>query len=143
MNDLIWKKDCKFFYYHGNICKTYIYCYILDGFIIIFKCWFFFFNYFIKCKILSNFWYCFFAMSICASSSLTKGEYSIFFIVTAFSGKSSKTTLPAKNLNLLTFPYDKAEISAVCLAKFYWGLFCSIFYGFDFFTNAHFIISSF
>ena len=58
-------------------------------------------------------------MSICASNSLTKGEYSIFFIVTAFSGKSSKTTLPAKNLNLLTFPYHKVEISAVCLAKFY------------------------
>ena len=60
-------------------------------------------------------------MSVCAYNSLPKGEYSNIFIVAAFSSKSfsDKTSLLLKNLNLLTFPDDKAEILAVCLSKLY------------------------
>ena len=41
----------------------------------------------------------------------------ILSIVTAFSSKSfsGKTSLPAKNSYLLTFPDDKADFSVVCL----------------------------
>ena len=60
-------------------------------------------------------------MSVCAFSSLPNGEYSNLFILTAFSNKSfsGKTSLSVKNSYLLTFPYDKAEILAVCLSKSY------------------------
>ena len=61
--------------------------------------------------------YCFFGMSFCACNSFPKGEYSDFFIVAAFPSKSffGKTSLPIKNLYLLTFPVDKAKLLAVCL----------------------------
>ena len=58
---------------------------------------------------LSNPWYCFFTISDCAFNSLSKGEYSNYFIVAAFSSKSfsGKTSFPVKNSYLLTFPDDK------------------------------------
>ena len=55
-------------------------------------------------------------MSICVFNSLPNGEYLDLFIVEAF---SCKTYLLVKNSYLLTFPVDKAEILAVCLAKLY------------------------
>ena len=60
-------------------------------------------------------------MSVCDFNSLHNGEYSNLFIVAAFSSKSfsGKTSLPVKNSCLLAFPYDKAEILAVCLSKLY------------------------
>ena len=60
-------------------------------------------------------------MSVCAFNSLPNGENSNLFIVAAFYSKSfsGKTSLPAKNSYVLTFPDDKAEILAVCLCKFY------------------------
>ena len=60
-------------------------------------------------------------MSVCAFNSLSNGEYSNLFVVTAFSGKSfsGKTSLPLKKSYLLTFPDDKAETLAVCLSKSY------------------------
>ena len=67
-------------------------------------------------------------MSICAFHSLPKGKYSNLFSVAAFSSKSfsSKKSLPVKNLYLLKFPDDKAEILAVGLSKSYRALLCSI-----------------
>ena len=64
---------------------------------------------------MSNFGYCFFAMSICAFNSLPNGEYSNIFNATAFSNwsLSGKTSLPVKNSYLLTFPDDNAEILEV------------------------------
>ena len=43
------------------------------------------------------------------------------FIVAAFSNNyfSGKTSLLVKNLYLITFPDDKAEILVVCLSKLY------------------------
>ena len=60
-------------------------------------------------------------MSVCAFNSLSNGEYSNLFIVVAFSNKSSlgKTSFPVKNLYLLTFPDNKAEILTVCLSESY------------------------
>ena len=60
-------------------------------------------------------------MSVYAFNSLPKGEYSNLFIVAAFYSNSfsEKTSLPVKNLYLLTFPDDKAEILAFCLSKLY------------------------
>ena len=79
-------------------------------------------------KLLSNFWYYFFAMPVFTFNSLPNGEYSNLFIVAAFSNQSfsGKTSLPYKNSYLLTSPDDKAEILAVCLSKSYWDLFCTI-----------------
>ena len=59
-------------------------------------------------------------MPVGAFNSFPKGEYSNRFIA-AFSSKSisGKTSLSVKNLYLLTFPDDKAEILAVCLSKSY------------------------
>ena len=56
-------------------------------------------------------------MSVCASNSLIKGEYSKLSIVVAFSSKSlsCKTSLPVKNSYLFSFPNDKVEIFTVCL----------------------------
>ena len=67
-------------------------------------------------------------MPFCAFSSLSKGEYSNLFILAAFYRKSfsCKTSLPVKNLYLLTLANDKAEIKSVCLSKLYRALFCSI-----------------
>ena len=48
-------------------------------------------------------------MSVCFSNSLPIDEYLNILIVAAFSNK---------NLYLLAFPDDKAEILAVCLSKF-------------------------
>ena len=58
-------------------------------------------------------------MSFCAFNSLPNREYPILFIVIAFSSKSfpGKTSLPVKNLYLLLFLDDKAEILAVSLSK--------------------------
>ena len=58
-------------------------------------------------------------MSVCAFNSLPNGEYSNLFIVAAFSSNSfsGKTSLPVRNLYLLTLPGDKIEILAVCLSK--------------------------
>ena len=49
-------------------------------------------------------------MSVYAFNSLPNREYSNLFIVAAFSSKSfsSKTSLPVKNLYLLTFPDDSS-----------------------------------
>ena len=60
-------------------------------------------------------------MSVCAFSSVPKGEYSNLFILVAFYNKSfsNKTSLPVKNSYLLTFPNDKAEFLAVRLSKSY------------------------
>ena len=68
---------------------------------------------------LSNLWPCFFAMSVCTFNSSPKEEYSNLFIVAAFSNGSfsGKTSLPARNSYLLTFPDDKAEILAFSLSK--------------------------
>ena len=74
----------------------------------------------LKIKVLSNSWYCFFAMSVCAFNSLPKGEYSNLFSVVVFYGKSfsGKTSLPVLNFYLLlTFRYDKADILALSLSK--------------------------
>ena len=60
-------------------------------------------------------------MSVCGFHFSSKGKYSNLFIVAAFYSKSfsAKTSSPIRNSNLLTFPYDKAEILAVCLSKSY------------------------
>ena len=60
-------------------------------------------------------------MSVCAFNSLPDKKYSNLFIVTAFSSKyfSGKTSLPVKNLYLLAFRHDKAEMLVVCLSKSY------------------------
>ena len=72
-------------------------------------------------KALSNPWCCFFAMSVCAFNSLPNKEYPNLSNVAAFSNKSfsGKTSFPVKNLYLLTFHNDKAELLAVCLSKLY------------------------
>ena len=67
-------------------------------------------------------------MSVHALNSLPKDKYSNLFIVAAFSSKSfyGKTSFSVRNSYLLTFPYDKAEVLAVCLFKLYSALFCSV-----------------
>ena len=57
-------------------------------------------------------------MSVCAFNSLPKGEYSNLLIVADFPSKSfsGKIFFPVKNLYLITFPYDKAEILAIRLS---------------------------
>ena len=69
----------------------------------------------------SDFWYCFFAMPVCAFNFLPNGNYSNLFNSAVFSSKSlsGKTFFPVKNSYLLTFPDDKAETLAVCLSKLY------------------------
>ena len=59
-------------------------------------------------------------MSVYAYNSLHKSKHSNFCSVAYFFKKSflGKTSLPVKNSYLLIFPYDKAEILAVCLSKF-------------------------
>ena len=54
-------------------------------------------------------------------NSLPNEEYSIYFIVAAFSNSpfSGKPSLSFKNLCLLTFTDDNADILAVCLSKSY------------------------
>ena len=93
---------------------------------------------------MSNFWYCFFAVSVCAFNSLPKGKYSNLLIVAAFSKKflSGKISLSDKNSNLPTFSDEKAEILVVCLSKFYWALFCNILLLINFLADSHFIIGS-
>ena len=56
-------------------------------------------------------------MSVFAFNSSPNGEYSNLFSAAAFSSKyfSDKTSVPVKNLHLLTFPDYKAEVLAVCL----------------------------
>ena len=51
------------------------------------------------------------------------------FWCSSFSSKSffCKTSLPLKNLYLLSFPDHNVEIFAVYMSKLYWALFCSIF----------------
>ena len=74
----------------------------------------------LKIKVLSNSWYCFFTISVCAFNSLPKGEYSKLFSVVVFYVKSfsGKISLPAINFYLLlTFRYDKADILALSLSK--------------------------
>ena len=73
----------------------------------------------LEIKALSNPWYYFFAISICAFNSLLKSKYSNLFNVAAFSNKSfsDKTSLPVKNSYLLTFLDHKAEILVVYLSK--------------------------
>ena len=63
-----------------------------------------------KGEVHTDFWYCFFAMSVCAFNSLPNEEYSNLFIVAAFSNKffSGKTSLPVKNSCLLEFPDNKS-----------------------------------
>ena len=58
-------------------------------------------------------------MPVYPFDSLPKGEYSNYLVLAAFSSKSfpGKTSLPVKNLSLLTFPDDNAEILAVYLSK--------------------------
>ena len=51
-------------------------------------------------------------MLLCFFNLLPNGEYSN----KSFSGK---TSLPVKSSYLPTFPYDKAEILAVCVSKSY------------------------
>ena len=60
-------------------------------------------------------------MPVCAFNSLPKGKYSNLLIIATFSSLSfsGKAFLPVKNLYLLTFPDDKAEILAVGLSKLY------------------------
>ena len=60
-------------------------------------------------------------MSVCFFNSLLNDKYSSLLFVAAFSSKyfSSETYLLVKNSYLPTFPYDKAEILAVCLSKQY------------------------
>ena len=60
-------------------------------------------------------------MTVCTFSSLPNGKYSNLFNAAAFySGYfSGKTSLLVKNLDLITFPDDKAEILVVCLSKLY------------------------
>ena len=60
-------------------------------------------------------------MSVCAFYSLPNEEYSNLLIVPAFSSISfsGETSLPVKNLYLLTFPDDIVEILAVSLSKCY------------------------
>ena len=79
-------------------------------------------------KALSNFWYCLSAALVWFFNSLPDKEYSNLLIAEAFYSKSFSvyTSLPVKNSNLLTFPDDKAAISAVCLSKLYCALFCSM-----------------
>ena len=105
---MILKKGYQISYYHDNVCKNYIYCYILDliyydgySFLIILS----------NPKVLSNFWYCFFAMPVCGFGSLPNREYSNFFNAAAFSFNSfsGKTYLPVKNSFLSTSSDDKAE----------------------------------
>ena len=61
-------------------------------------------------------------MSVCLD------EYSNLLIVATFSNESisGKTSSPVKNLYLLTFANDKAEILAACLSKLDKALFYSI-----------------
>ena len=60
-------------------------------------------------------------MPVCAFNSLPKGKYSNLLIVATFSSQSfsGKTSLPVKNLYLLTFPDGNAEILAVGRSKLY------------------------
>ena len=118
------KERLSILYYHENICKSYSYCYILDLIDYSFQTLVFIS---INLKVLLNFWYCFFAMPVCAFNSLPKGKYLNIFIVAAFSSKSfsGKTSLQVRNSYLLTFPDDKAKILAG-ISKSYWALLCSV-----------------
>ena len=57
-------------------------------------------------------------MLVCFLNSPPNGKYSN---LSAFSNSSfsSKISSPIKNSNLLTFPYDKAEMSASSLSKLF------------------------
>ena len=67
--------------------------------------------------VLSNFYNCFFTMSVCVFNFLPKGEYSNCFNAAAFPIKFflGKIYLPVKNSFLSTFPDDKAETSSLSL----------------------------
>ena len=56
-------------------------------------------------------------MSVGALNSLPNRKYSNLYNLVAFSSWSfsGKTSLPVKNLYLLTFPDDKAEFLTFCL----------------------------
>ena len=68
----------------------------------------------------------FFAISVCFFNSLLNGKYSNLLIVAAFSNRSGKISSSVKSTYLPTFLDDKAEVLAICQAKLYWALFCSI-----------------
>ena len=72
-----------------------------------------------------NFSRVFLTMSVCVLNYLLDEKHSLLFILAAFYIKSfsRKKSLPVKNLYLLTFPVDKAEILVVC--KLYWASFFS------------------
>ena len=65
-------------------------------------------------RVLSNFLYCFFTISVCAFNHLPNGEYSNLLTVAAFSNKFFFLTV--RNSYLLKFIDYKAEILAVCLS---------------------------
>ena len=79
-------------------------------------------------KSLFNPWYYFSTALTCLFNSLPDGKYSNLLIAAAFCNKSfsDKTSLPVKNLYLLTFLIDTAEALAVCLSKSYWALIYSV-----------------
>ena len=56
--------------------------------------------YLLEIKILSNLWYYFFAMAVCAFNSSPNGEYLNLFNVAAFSSKSfsAETSLAVKKI---------------------------------------------
>ena len=60
-------------------------------------------------------------MSVCAFNSLCSGKDSNHLIAAAFSSGffSGEASLPVKNLYLLTFYDDKAEILEISLSKMY------------------------
>ena len=109
--------------------KSYICRHRLDVILYIFNCLFFFFLLSYS-EELSNFWYCFFLIS------LPNGEYLILFIVPALSRNSfhSKTSLLIKTLYLLTSPDDKGEIWII----FGFLLLSFVIYWIGFFTNTRF-----
>ena len=68
-----------------------------------------------------------FATSVCYFKPLPNGGCSNFLIMATFSERfPGKIYLPIKKLYLPIHLNDNADISAVCLSKSYWALFCLI-----------------
>ena len=69
----------------------------------------------------------FFAMSVCYFKPLPNGGCSNLLIMATFSERfPGKRYVPIKKSYLPIQPNDNADISAVCLSKSYWALFCLI-----------------